>query len=237
MTTDIVSSSPLRVALAKGASVETLAEKYVREFQDVVELFTEKRFDLDYPEIYERRNAEWVAVPHTFGDVYELCSFYAGRHSLTDNVDEDLEGLVLVTCGWGAPLNAEGEVVGAPSEHPERRRLSLIYGAGCDGSLNALMVFQDGEQIEGAGGTGALFEAMEAVGACAWKKEWVRGVFANYALHRVEVDLGQESGEELENLTEWYAHRVANLMRFLGHETELENLQDDADSDTVAESQ
>lgn len=234
MKVDSVSSSPLRVALTKGAGVETLAEKYVREFQDVVELFTDKRFDLDYPELYERRNGEWVAMPHTFGDVYELCSFYAQRHTLTEGIDEDLEGVVLVSCGWGAPVNDAGEVEGRPSEHPNRRRVSLLYGAGCDGSLYALMSFDDGEELDGAGGTGALLEAMETVGVCVWKKEWVRGVFANYALHRVDVDLGQESGGELERLTEWYAHRVANLMRFLGHQND--DLLDELEADTVPES-
>lgn len=231
-------SSPLVVALTKGAGVETLAEKYVREFAGMADLFGDTQFDLDYPELYERRNAEWVAVPHTFKDVYELTRFYAGRHQLSKGVDDELEAVVLVTCGWGAPLNDDGEVGCAPSEHPKRRRLSLLYGAGRDGSLFSVMMFQDGDEVAGASGLGALYEAMETVGVSAWKREWVFGLFNNYAAYKAALDhvagADDDATNDLEeNLIEWYAHRVAYLMEVLGHS----DLLDDIGSDNLPESQ
>ena len=54
-------------------------------------------------------------------DVYDLIS------SLCDyeNV-KSFEYLSIITWGWAAPLGENGEVDGAPSKHPEKRRVKLI---------------------------------------------------------------------------------------------------------------
>lgn len=51
-------------------------------------------------------------------DVYDLLQ------SLV--IPKDSVGLSLVTTGWAAPLNEEGEVDGQPSKHPQKRRVRLI---------------------------------------------------------------------------------------------------------------
>ena len=48
----------------------------------------------------------------------------------------------VVTTGWAAPLNNNGEVEGAPSKHPERRRVKLVSVINDNGAGSA-MAFQD----------------------------------------------------------------------------------------------
>lgn len=222
--------------------METLAKKYLDEFEDVVDLFSlgDRRFDLDYPELYERRNSEWVAVPHTFDDVYDLLGFYAGRHALTKAVDTDIDGFVLLSCGWASPLNEDGEVDGRPSEHPERVRVSLVYVAGCDGSLNASMRLADGRTIDGEGGVGALYEAIETACASVWKKEWVRGFFFRYLDFREDLSRRQLEGGDVsdsDTIQTWYAHRLQKLLAIFGMDAEeLSGLADDLQAFTNGDS-
>lgn len=69
-------------------------------------------------------------------------------------------GLALTTSGWAAPLNADGEVEGAPSQHPARRRVLLVAVVTAD-ELMSSMRFADSEEIVTDGnGQGALADAL-----------------------------------------------------------------------------
>jgi hypothetical protein len=58
------------------------------------------------------------------GDVYELLVCMQN-----DNRIDLFDYLSVVTTGWAAPLNSNGEVDCAPSQHKERRRVSLVIAA------------------------------------------------------------------------------------------------------------
>lgn len=70
-------------------------------------------------------------------DVYDL---------LNDPSNKAMNGafdfVTVVTTGWAAPLNENGEPDGAPSHHPERRRVRLSIVANRDFIANVLR-FQD----------------------------------------------------------------------------------------------
>jgi len=55
-------------------------------------------------------------------DVYECLESAVDTKYLNDTD----EGIGVITTGWASPLNANGEVEGAPSEHPLRRRVRLV---------------------------------------------------------------------------------------------------------------
>jgi hypothetical protein len=75
--------------------------------------------------------------------------------------------LSLVTTGWAAPLK-NGEVDGAPSEHPERRRVSLVILADVDNKsiLGSVLQFE-GEEEEKVydynTATGTLADAFSSI--------------------------------------------------------------------------
>lgn len=69
----------------------------------------------------------------------------------------------LLTCGWAAPINAEtGEPEGAPSQHPERRRVRLFACVSRQGVASVLRFQDDAENpITDAGeARGPLAEAI-----------------------------------------------------------------------------
>lgn len=89
-------------------------------------------------------------------------------YSLLYDTDPDLltsegvEFVLVVTTGWAAPLNKDGEAVGAPSRHPERRRVRLMVCASRDSVASVLRFADDPENIvvdEGAA-TGSLNDAV-----------------------------------------------------------------------------
>jgi hypothetical protein len=72
-------------------------------------------------------------------------------------------GYALETTGWAAPLNKDGEVEGAPSQHPERRRVRLTaIGLAALGAASVLeFADEPGELITDEGqATGMLAEAL-----------------------------------------------------------------------------
>ena len=73
-------------------------------------------------------------------DVYDLIESLED----TDNA-KSFDYLSIVTWGWAAPLNADGEVDGAPSKHPERRRVKLIIsGSNSEkGLIGSILNFSD----------------------------------------------------------------------------------------------
>ena len=73
-------------------------------------------------------------------DVYDLIS------SLSDyeNVNS-FDYLSIITWGWAAPLNSNGEVDVAPSKHPQKRRVQLIISGSSSekGLVGSILNFSD----------------------------------------------------------------------------------------------
>lgn len=86
-------------------------------------------------------------------DVYDLLAVsYNGGYT----------ALAVHTTGWAAPLNADGEVDGQPSQHPERRRVALVAVVTTGGMASALSFEDSPEDIvtDEGGATGSLAEAL-----------------------------------------------------------------------------
>ena len=54
-------------------------------------------------------------------DAYEALEMVADKH-----LKEWELGIGIITTGWASPINADGTIGGAPSEHPLRRRVRLV---------------------------------------------------------------------------------------------------------------
>lgn len=70
--------------------------------------------------------------------------------------------IAIVTTGWAAPLNADGECDGAPSAHPERRRVRLTV-VGTDEGVVSVLRFQDDADntiVDEGSATGSLADAI-----------------------------------------------------------------------------
>lgn len=97
------------------------------------------------------------------GDTFQIGSDFDVYHLLSQQVEKSslkLAGLAVTTSGWAAPLNADGEVEGAPSEHPERRRVLLVALVTAEEIMSAVR-FADTEEINlDSNGTGALADAL-----------------------------------------------------------------------------
>lgn len=86
-------------------------------------------------------------------DVYDLLS----------NVEPTplkVVGLAVTTSGWAAPLNENGEVDGAPSRHPERRRVILVAVVTAGEMMSAMRFAGDDEVITDTNGQGSLSDAL-----------------------------------------------------------------------------
>lgn len=96
------------------------------------------------------------------GDIYELIE------SLNDDkiiANSNFDYFTLITHGWAAPLNNDGEIDGAPSQHPERRRVRLIVAVDVRNSkdMASIMEFSDDPEnliYDHGNATGALAEAV-----------------------------------------------------------------------------
>ena len=92
-------------------------------------------------------------------DIYELI------YNLTlDKTHTNSNYVTLKTTGWAAPLNEDGEVDGAPSEHPKRRRVRLFVSVDVDNKnvVGSSLKFDDDEEViyDFNTATGSLAEAM-----------------------------------------------------------------------------
>ena len=71
-------------------------------------------------------------------------------------------GLAVHTTGWAAPLNENGETDGAPSKHPERRRVALVTVMTAEGMGSALSFADEPDEIiTDSSGTGQLSDALK----------------------------------------------------------------------------
>jgi hypothetical protein len=66
--------------------------------------------------------------------------------------------VALVTTGWAAPLDNNGEIEGAPSEHAERRRVRLLVLANRDGMGSVIRFEDNDETVTDAGNATGMLE-------------------------------------------------------------------------------
>jgi hypothetical protein len=129
--------------------------------------------DMPRPQIWEIYGKEWVEYPHEENDVYFALLRHRDDRRTTPETKRP-QGFALITTGWAAPLDENGEPSGAPSEHPKRRHLALGAFLSRDGSTASLLRFDDdGEEVESDDATGNLAGALDLNAATMWGAEWV----------------------------------------------------------------
>lgn len=92
-----------------------------------------------------------------YPDIYDLLDKDYSAQAERDR----LVGIAIHTTGWAAPLNADGEVEGAPSAHPNRVRVALVATLTMFGYCSGI-AFADGREtvFEETAPEGSLWEAM-----------------------------------------------------------------------------
>ena len=98
-------------------------------------------------------------------DVYMLIDQLNDDKRLANN---SFDYFCLLTTGWAAPLNEDGEVRGAPSKHPERKRVSLLITADLNNNNDIISAikFHDDEAdlvFDYGQATGSLAEAINSL--------------------------------------------------------------------------
>lgn len=95
-----------------------------------------------------------------------LVSDCADVYDLIDEIDADklqsnYNYFSILTTGWAAPLNENGEIDGAPSQHKDRRRVTLVVGVDIDNKVlvGSALKFDDDEEI--------IFDFGDATGSLA----------------------------------------------------------------------
>lgn len=96
------------------------------------------------------------------GDIYELID-NLNNDKIVANTNFDY--FTLITHGWAAPLNKDGEVDGAPSSHPKRRRVRLVVTVDVKNNkdIASIMEFSDDPDnliYDHGNATGSLAEAV-----------------------------------------------------------------------------
>lgn len=71
--------------------------------------------------------------------------------------------MTVVTTGWAAPLNADGEADGMPSQHPERRRVRLSVVVNREQVASVLRFADDPDDVvvDLGSATGMLADALQ----------------------------------------------------------------------------
>lgn len=108
-------------------------------------------FRMDEAVVVFDHNGEFREVVKD-GDIYTALTMVK---ALGSNWNAD--GMAVITTGWAAPLN-NGEVEGAPSEHPDRQRVRLTCYISNDGVASALS-FENGDDT--------VYDEGDAVGRLA----------------------------------------------------------------------
>lgn len=94
-------------------------------------------------------------------DVYDLLDSDIAKFTA-----QNTQAIIVETCGWAAPTDSDFD--GAPSEHPDRRRVRLLVIASPDGVASALRFSDDWEN--------PIFDAGQAKGSLA---DAVQSLFAD----------------------------------------------------------
>lgn len=114
-------------------------------------------FELAGARVYGVENGEvFILAQHP--DIYSLLD--------DEDVRDEAKGYpytAVVTTGWAAPLASDGSVDGAPSAHPQRRRVRLVVVANSEGVASVLRFADDPENVVTDPGqaTGSLADAIQ----------------------------------------------------------------------------
>lgn len=96
-------------------------------------------------------------------------------YSLIENINDDkilpntnFNFFTMITHGWAAPLNNDGEVDGAPKSHPDRRRVRLVIAVDMKNGndIASIMQFEDDPDnliFDHGNATGSLAEAISSL--------------------------------------------------------------------------
>lgn len=106
-------------------------------------------------EIYGITEQEQFIKLSTASDIYDL---------LDNSYNcENYIGLSIHATGWGAPLDEDGEMNGAPSEHAERRRIAIVTVATKEGMGSALCFADEINEIitDPGSASGVLADALQ----------------------------------------------------------------------------
>ena len=89
-------------------------------------------------------------------DVYELLD------APTSALARMFDAAAVVTTGWAAPLNSDGTIEGAPSEHAQRRRVRLVVMVADNGVSSVLRFADEPDEVvtDPGSATGSLAEAI-----------------------------------------------------------------------------
>lgn len=90
-------------------------------------------------------------------DVYDLLESKKAKLALS------FDFIGVVTTGWAAPLNENGEVEGAPSQHAQRRRVRLMVIADKEGVASVLRFADTPDEVvtDPGSATGSLADAIQ----------------------------------------------------------------------------
>lgn len=136
-------------------TIQQVAEKIEEEMFNELKRWDDP-FNVGEAQIYGT-DGEGISFVSSHADIYDLLE---SKNSLPA---KDSPFVAVTTTGWGAPLNAEtGECDGAPSQHPERRRVRLTVVANATETFSVLRFADAPDEIIGDGGqaSGSLADAI-----------------------------------------------------------------------------
>ena len=139
----------------------SIAEARLHDLLDHPSQGNTNPFQLDNSRLYGINIGDETEPTLTFlkasPDVYELL-----EDEDSVKAKQGYEYIGIVTTGWAAPLNEDGEAEGAPSQHPEKRRVRLMIVASRRGVASVIRFEDDSDsQITDPGSaTGSLADAV-----------------------------------------------------------------------------
>ena len=131
------------------------AESVLHGMIDSFELPGARLYGINTGDAVESTPAPCLLAQHP--DVYALLE------SPTSGLARMFDAAAIVTTGWAAPLDENGEVQGAPSEHAQRRRVRLVVLVANSGVASVLRFADDPHDVvtDPGSATGSLAEAIE----------------------------------------------------------------------------
>jgi hypothetical protein len=151
-----------KVTNRKGIKMETMEIMEVAVATEellhkVLTATTVNPFELDGARVYGVENGETFLIG-THPDIYDLLADEDCRHEA-----KSYSHVAVVTSGWAAPLNEQGEVEGAPSQHPMRRRVRLVVCANTEDVSSVLRFSDEPENVitDPGKATGSLADAIQ----------------------------------------------------------------------------
>jgi hypothetical protein len=146
--------------------IATEAELFVHDFLGAFTNEQDSLYMSNAHLLVIRNDGDGVTVEpvSSHADVYELIDEAIAETPFSVRSSDIL---AVVTSGWAAPLNANGDVDGRPSEHAQRRRVRLMACVRrSDLSVTSVLRFGDSDEvvIDEGNATGSLAEALLSLG-------------------------------------------------------------------------